>query len=79
MSLALFYVWEDGEGQGSLACCSTWGWRWGITKRDGHDLTAEKHQQQFVWEDQEPERIEIIPGTSLVAQWLRLHAAGGTG
>ena len=28
---------EDGDGQGSLACCSPWGWR------VGHDLAIEQH------------------------------------
>ena len=32
---------EDGEGEGSLVCCSPWG-----SQRVGHDL-ANEQQQQF--------------------------------
>ena len=31
---------RDGEGQGSLACCSPWG-----SERVGHDLANERQQQ----------------------------------
>ena len=30
----------DGEGQGSLVCCNSWG-----SKIGGHDLAAEQQQQ----------------------------------
>ena len=41
------------------------------------DMTWQlKNTNSNVWEDQEPGLNEIIPGTSLMAQWLRLHAAG---
>ena len=32
----------DGEGQGSLACCSPWE-----SQRFGHDLATEQQQQQI--------------------------------
>ena len=32
----------DGEGQGSLACCSPWG------HRVEHDLVSEQQQQNYV-------------------------------
>ena len=32
----------DGEGQGSLACCSSWG------HRVGHDLATEQPQQPLI-------------------------------
>ena len=32
----------DGEGQGSLVCCSPWG-----HKGSGHDLVTTQQQQQY--------------------------------
>ena len=52
----------------------------GGASRKESDMTWQlKNTNNNIWEDQERGFTEIIPGTSLVAQWLRLHAAGGTG
>ena len=42
MNMSLSKLWENGEGQESLACCSPWGWK-------ESDMTATT-QQQWTWQ-----------------------------
>ena len=42
MYLGLSKLWEMGEEQGSLVCCSLWGCK----ELDGHSLVTEQQQDQ---------------------------------
>ena len=41
MDMSFEQTLRDGEGQGSLVCCSPWGWQ-----RVGHDLATEQQDSR---------------------------------
>ena len=48
----------DGEGQGSLVCCSPWG-----HKRVGHGLPTKQHQQWYPLPNG-VKKVEVFPTNS---------------
>jgi len=62
----------DGEGQGSLVCCSSWG-------RKKLDMTGTTTTTKVLMDLQIFKFFKTVLGTSLEVQWLRLLASNAKG
>ena len=65
----------DGEGQGSLVCCSSWGRK----KLDMTEWLNTTTTTKVLMDLQILKFFKIVLGTSLEIQWLRLLASNAKG